>query len=239
MADWDSFSKRYDDIFLENPLYHAALDLIVGRIVGGEGLAVLDLGCGTGNIIAAVLDRYPDATVTGVDPSGGMLDKCTRRFEGDDRVRALRGDALEIPCGDAEFDVVLSHLVLHHVAPEDRSRCAREIARVTRPCGRLIYADMFCGVDAPPEDAERRKDIIEKVSAVALYCLDHGADDMAMVIINTLPSDLNSEGEYLTTPEVWKDLLEAEGFACLEVLDVPPGGLGLAIIVADKLGVTS
>lgn len=234
MADWDSFSEHYDRIFLEGPNYVKTLEMMVDRLGDAEGASFLDLGCGTGNLIEVILESFAAATITGVDPSWGMIQRSRARFEGDERVRLAVGDALEIPFGDGEFDGVLTNLALHHVQPGDREACAREIARVLRPEGTLVYGDMFCGVDAPPGDPERSQDIIRRFTAAACHCLEHGADEMAMVIIETLPLDLRSEGEYLSSEGHWVDLLSRCGFCCFQVTPVPPADCGVSVISARR-----
>lgn len=46
-----------------------------------------------------------------------------------------------LPFPDARFDVVLSTLMLHHLARKAREQCAREIRRVLRPNGRVLVVD--------------------------------------------------------------------------------------------------
>jgi putative AdoMet-dependent methyltransferase len=232
MADWDKFSVDYDRIFLEYPQYPYILKRMAELLVDANGKSVLDLGCGTGNLMAAVLEAYPEVRLFGVDPSEGMRQECVQRLAGKENVQVAEGDALEIPFDDGHFDFIITNLALHHIAPDDRDRCAREMARVLREGGSLIYSDMFIDVDAPPGDHKRARDIIEKITGVALYCLDHGAYDMMMITLKALPADLAEEGEYVTTPGVWMDALRQAGFERIEVTDVPPGEFGLKILRA-------
>jgi len=151
------------------------------------------------------------------------------------RCEVAQGHALGIPAAADSFDCAVSNLALHHVPPDERAACAAELFRVLKPGGRLVYADMFCDVDADPRNPVRVKDIVDKIVGVAMYCLDHGAYDMMQVMFSTLPADISGEGEYLTTGDVWKGVLEAAGFGAVEVHGVPPVEFGIKIIVADKL----
>lgn len=234
MADWDDFSEDYDRIFLENPLYVDTIERMTSVAEDRGGVKVLDLGCGTGNVTASLLRRLGGAplTVVAVDPSAGMRQKCELRFASSQAVEVREGDALGIPAEADSFDFAFTNLVLHHVAPERRSDCAAEIARVLAPGGTLVYADMFCDVDSDPRDPVRVKDIVDKMVGVALYCLDHGAYDMMQVMLSTLPADISSEGEYLTTGEVWRDILLQGGFAEADIAPVPPDQFGVKIITA-------
>ncbi|MFH1150202.1 MAG: class I SAM-dependent methyltransferase [Actinomycetota bacterium] len=233
MADWDSFSQDYDRIFKENPLYLDSIARLVGHLEDRTGMAVLDLGCGTGNVSAAVLERFPSAHVRGVDPSEGMRAQYAERLGAAGDVEVKIGDALGIPYDRDSFDFLVTQLALHHVPPEDRGRCAAELARVLKPGGRLVYADMFTDVDGEPFDPERSRDIINKMTAAALFCLDHGAYEMMQIMLATLPRDLSNEGEYMTTEAVWREALEGAGFEVLEVETIPPVEIGMRIIVAE------
>lgn len=234
MADWNSFSERYDGIFLESPHYRKTLDMMVDLVEEGDSKRFLDLGCGTGNLTRAILDNFPEASVFGVDPSPGMLDKCAGRFGGEAGVALSGGHALDIPFEEGKFDYVMTNLALHHLTPEERPRCAEEVVRVLKGGGRLVYADMFCGVDAPATDPERCKDIIERFANCAKYCVENGAYEMMLIILETLPLDIKEEGEYLATEEIWVRTLRATGMSSFEVIPVPPAGCGVSIISAVR-----
>jgi SAM-dependent methyltransferase len=91
---------------------------------------VLDLGCGTGDIAAAMSER--GAHVVGVDASPAMIARARERFPGQDYRVA---DAAELPF-DAEFDAVYSHAVLHWVTRAEDAACG--IARALKPGGRFV-----------------------------------------------------------------------------------------------------
>ncbi len=232
MADWDSFANDYDDIFLENPVYLETLECMVAQLDPRDGMEVLDLGCGTGNATVALLERIPGARVTAMDPSRGMREKCAARFAGDGRVTVKAGDALGIDAADGQYDAVISNLAIHHVTPGERARAAAELARVLKPGGALLYSDMFLDVDSTGKDPERAKDLIDKQVGLAEFCLDHGAFDMAVILLKTLPADMCEDGEYKTTTGVWESLLEQAAFSVLRVIDID---FGMRIIVAEKL----
>ena len=236
MADWDRFSDNYDAIFLENPLYVDTIRKMLAQVEGTGGLKVLDLGCGTGNVSAALIEWAADSPfeVVAVDPSEGMRARCAERFTDVESVEVLDGHALGIPAEADSFDCAVSNLALHHVPPDERPACAAEMFRVLKPGGRLVYADMLTDVDADPRNPVRVKDIVDKIVGVAMYCLDHGAYDMMQVMFSTLPADISGDGEYMTTGDVLKGLLEAAGFESVEIIGVPPVEFGLKIIVADK-----
>ena len=236
MVDWDNFAGDYDSVFLEDPMYVNTIEEMVAQVEEGRDKKILDVGCGTGNVTERLHDKFPSASVLAVDPSEGMREVYAERFKHEEGVSVADGSSLAVPAVDNHFDCVLSNLALHHVIPEQRGDCAAELARVLKPGGTLIYADLFCDVDGGPEDPERCRDLIEKQVSHALYCLDHGAFEMMVLLLRALPPTLRNDGEYLTTTEVWSEALNGAGFGDIEVVHVPPEEIGIRIINA-RLGV--
>ncbi len=95
------------------------------------GLRWLDVGCGTGALTEAILDRAEPASVAGVEPSEGFL--ATARAVLGPRAVLLPGSAEALPLADASADVVVSGLVLNFV-PDARAAVA-EMVRVSCPGG--------------------------------------------------------------------------------------------------------
>jgi len=96
------------------------------------GLAWLDVGCGTGALTGAAAEGCAPKRLAGVDPSAGFLDFARARLGGAG-AELRRGDAQDLPFAAAEFDRVVSGLVLNFVP--DQARAAAEMARVARPGG--------------------------------------------------------------------------------------------------------
>lgn len=91
---------------------------------------VLDVGCGTGRLTAQL--EASGATVVGLDLDPAMLDIASARTRG----RLILGDALHIPIGEATFDRVVAVTLCEFT--EDPSAIFAELARVTRPGGRIV-----------------------------------------------------------------------------------------------------
>jgi ArsR family transcriptional regulator len=98
-----------------------------------------DLGCGTGQVAAALAPFV--SRVVAVDGSPAMLQAARKRLQGVDNVELRRGDLEDLPIDDGLLDAATVMLVLHHV-PEP-SKALAEIGRVLKPHGRMLLVDML------------------------------------------------------------------------------------------------
>jgi ubiquinone/menaquinone biosynthesis C-methylase UbiE len=107
-----------------------------------RGQAVADVGCGTGNLLFAVLEAQPDAQVTGLDPDGDSLRRAARKAARRGvSLTLVQGYADRIPAEDASLDHVMSSLALHHIDDDDRVAFAREAFRALRTGGIVTLVD--------------------------------------------------------------------------------------------------
>jgi SAM-dependent methyltransferase len=132
--DYDSFAEAYS-AETENSLVNAYYERPAMLTLAGDvaGRRILDAGCGSGPLAAALRDR--GAIVTGIDASAGMLALARRRL-GDDMALHLVDLNDRLPFDDGAFDDVVASLVLHYL--KDWGPTLAEIRRVLRPGGRLI-----------------------------------------------------------------------------------------------------
>jgi ubiquinone/menaquinone biosynthesis C-methylase UbiE len=104
--------------------------------------SVLDLGCGTGRLLSALVDRQPAARYTGVDPDPRILTIARRRLEkAGAQVELRQGYAQELSFPAGAFDLVVSTLVFHHLSDGAKRAAMREVARLLRPGGRFLLVD--------------------------------------------------------------------------------------------------
>ncbi len=133
-TDYDDFAEAYsaeNERNLFNAYYERPAMLALAGDVAGR--RVLDAGCGSGPLFAALRDR--GAVVSGFDKSAGMLELARRRLGPDADLRvADLGSPLPFPGG--AFDDVIASLVLHYL--EDWMAPLAELRRVLKPGGRLI-----------------------------------------------------------------------------------------------------
>ncbi len=98
-----------------------------------------DLGCGTGQVSAAVAPFV--AHVIAVDGSAAMLQAAKKRLQGLDNIELRRGELEALPIDDGRLDAATLMLVLHHVPEPERALA--DVARVLKPGGRLLIVDML------------------------------------------------------------------------------------------------
>jgi ArsR family transcriptional regulator len=98
-----------------------------------------DLGCGTGQVSAALAPFV--ARVISVDGSAAMLQAARKRLHAFDNIDLRRGDLEALPIDDGRLDAATLMLVLHHVPEPERALA--DVARVLKPQGRAIIVDML------------------------------------------------------------------------------------------------
>jgi ubiquinone/menaquinone biosynthesis C-methylase UbiE len=127
---WD---KLREDLFGRASYLQALVGLV------DEGWTIGDLGCGTGQVTAALA---PFVTkVLAIDRSEEMLQAARRRLKDCQNVEIRRGELESLPISDATLDAATLLLVLHHLP--DPAEVLAEASRVVKPGGRLLICDML------------------------------------------------------------------------------------------------
>lgn len=118
-------------------------------IDAGRGGRWLDVGCGTGALIQAILDAETPKEVVGVDPSSAYI-AYARRQIADPRVRYEVGDARALPVASNQYDAVVSGLVINVLPAGGQMAAAREMTRAARQGGVVAsYVWDYAGGLAP------------------------------------------------------------------------------------------
>jgi len=154
MTPFDQLSSSYEEL-LRDPLrdrftgresmfFHRRKADLIRLFYRRRGLATsdlryLDVGCGKGTLLQLLRPDFEQAA--GCDVSEGMMRQIRPVAGIETRVQK---DALRIPFGDAEFDLVTAVCVYHHVPPAARRTLTSEIGRVLRPGG------IFCMIEHNP-----------------------------------------------------------------------------------------
>jgi demethylmenaquinone methyltransferase/2-methoxy-6-polyprenyl-1,4-benzoquinol methylase len=136
-AMFDRIAGVYDRMnsVMTAGMHHRWRDRAVDLAGVGTGDRALDVATGTGDLAIALAARGAD--VTAMDFSEGMLEVARAKAPA---IRFERGDALELPYGDGEFDAATVGFGARNFA--DLGRGLSEMARVTRPGGRVVVLEI-------------------------------------------------------------------------------------------------
>jgi demethylmenaquinone methyltransferase/2-methoxy-6-polyprenyl-1,4-benzoquinol methylase len=142
---FDKIADRYD---LLNRILSLGIDQgwrqqAVAALALGPSSRVLDVATGTGDLAILEATTHPDCRVEGVDPSARMLDIGRQKVERaglSSRVSLVQGSAEALPFESAVYDGVSIAFGIRNVP--DRPQALREMARVTRPGGRVVVLEL-------------------------------------------------------------------------------------------------
>ena len=135
-----SYNERIRQLI---PAYDAIFELAAAAAAALQPQAqrVLVVGVGTGTELPALLAALPQARFTLVEPSAQMRGFCNEllaRIGATERV-AWGPDKLDA-CADGDFEVVISHNVLHVLAPAEQEHLLRHMAAHVKPGGSLLLS---------------------------------------------------------------------------------------------------
>lgn len=129
---------------LSTLLFHSRTHECALRLSGiANGMRVLEVATGSGEMFHKLVDRNPDGTTVGLDLSPNMAAQALRRARKDyAQAEAACGavDVRDLPFRSGSFDAVVCCYLLELLGEEDIHRTVSEIRRVLRPGGRLTLA---------------------------------------------------------------------------------------------------
>ena len=126
--DWDAATYQR----ISAPMEALGRDVVDRLALRGDE-TVLDAGCGTGRVTAALLDRLPDGRVIGVDGSPSMIDEARANLPADVDLRVA--DLLELEL-DEPVDAILSTATFHWIL--DHPRLFARLHAALAPGGQLV-----------------------------------------------------------------------------------------------------
>jgi len=100
---------------------------------------VLEIGCGAGTV-ATHLSEIHGMQVTATDADPEQVQLAKSHYPEHENLRFLKADATDLPFEDAEFDMVLSLNVFHHIG--DWGRALSEVNRVLKSKGYFVFHDL-------------------------------------------------------------------------------------------------
>jgi SAM-dependent methyltransferase len=189
----------------------------------------LDVGCGTGALIQAVLDAEQPREIVGVDPSSTYIAYARRQIE-DPRVRYEVGDARALPVASNQYDAVVSGLVINVLPAGGQLSAVREMVRAARRGGavgayvwdyaggfspRALFWEAATALDPAAADVDERTRYpvcdpvqLERLFRMAeMYSVETGAVEL--------------EAEFLDFDDYWTPFLAGYGPASHYLLGLP------------------
>ena len=143
-AAWLYFGSRFGKV--------GERDRLLDRIDWRGDERVLDVGCGRGLVLVGAAQRATGGRAVGIDiwqaedlsDNRAVVPMKNAELEGvRARVSVHTADMRRMPFADRSFDVVVSRAAIHNLySARDRAAAVREIARVLRPGGRALIADI-------------------------------------------------------------------------------------------------
>ncbi|WP_445614257.1 class I SAM-dependent methyltransferase [Geobacillus sp. YF-1] len=137
---FEQWVNSYDNYLLHKFVFHRAYSTVFKQIQLSSSVAILDVGCGTGEAARFLRKKGFIGKFVGIDPSRKMI-RLARLKEGDRRKsKFLIAEAEKLPFASDSFDYVISTFSMHHWW--NPTEAIHEIRRVLKPEGRLIIVDI-------------------------------------------------------------------------------------------------
>jgi len=136
-AQYDTWARLYDVLWRR--YMHRTLPVVEDTADVQPGEQVLDLACGTGQLLRRLARARPEAELTGVDLAPKMVERAWAKLVDVPNVRLEQADAHDLPFADDAFDVVVCASTFHYFTHP--TTVLTEVRRVLRPDGRLVLLD--------------------------------------------------------------------------------------------------
>lgn len=141
---FDTISKEYDGL---NRVISFGTDIkwrkkVIKKVCDTQPKSVLDIATGTGDLAIEFAKQLPEAKVTGLDLSEGMLKVAREKVEGTalaDKINFIKGDSERLPFSDNSFDAITVSFGIRNF--ENLEKGLSEIHRVLRPNGIFVILE--------------------------------------------------------------------------------------------------
>lgn len=142
---FSSISRHYD--FL-NHFLSFGQDILwrkkaIARMQFGKTYRCLDIATGTGDVAIAIVKKYPEVSIMGVDFSQAMIDQANKKIQNKSNLQKITfqfGDATHLDFPDNSFDVAIISFGIRNIP--DKLKALREMTRVVIPGGQVMILEM-------------------------------------------------------------------------------------------------
>lgn len=204
---WSVYSASYDRVLQDFPPYKRLIDDVTNVIPPGEH-TIADLGAGTGNVTAALLEA--GHTVTAVESNWAMLDRLRSKKLSPDSLTVVKASVENLTSLPAEsFDAAIMVNVLYSVT--DPLTCLQGVNRILKPKGVLGLSTTHAEIELDPLLAQIKSWLEEEGKYDAL-----AAD---YLVVRDLNKAIEKEIAKRYTRENYREWIKAAGFKITR--DVP------------------
>lgn len=132
------------------------------------GARALEIGSGTGHVIADLLQSTKLETAVGLDPSPSLVNRAREMFDEFDELTFVAGNGRATDFTDQEFDLVVFHTTLCHIPNPDEA--LQEAYRVLKPGGKVVVFDGdYAANTAAVGDQDPLQACLEKIAANLIH----------------------------------------------------------------------
>ena len=117
---WNFWADKYDKLWVQKYSLKPTRNYIVkalSKYIKNDGIKVLDLGCGTGELIFELTNKFNNLEVTGIDFSEKMIEISKKR---NPSAKHLQMDASELYILDSKYDIIVcTHSMPYYKEPKN------------------------------------------------------------------------------------------------------------------------
>jgi ubiquinone/menaquinone biosynthesis C-methylase UbiE len=171
VAIFDKLAKVYQQKFMDVGLYHQSFDQFCDYLAN-ENAAVLELGCGPGNITRYLLEKRPDLKIMGTDLSPNMI--ALARINNPNAEFGLL-DCREIHTINQQYDAIMCGFCLPYLSKDETAVLIRNAFQLLDPDG-IIY------ISTMEENEENKSGLRKSSSGDELYMYYHRTVDLTTAL---------------------------------------------------------
>lgn len=157
LAAWDELWRMIKTFFLKR--YHKEAIAFI-REIGKFGDIIADIGCGSGTFLKRFMEEFPQNSAEhrnyrGIDTDRKCIAEAAESYgingpfeeaggyyaDQLHSIRLIPANAIELPIGNKEVDMVLGIMVFHHIPPSHHQQALKEILRVLKPGGKFLLIE--------------------------------------------------------------------------------------------------
>ena len=138
-----SYDTRLFSYWLYSMQKHAIKQILRDKKAADSSLKMLDIGCGTGQLISHLAKQLPNAKLYGIDLTEAMINRAKQKLKQYKNITLQQASVENIPHKDKLFDYILTTEAFHHFP--DPEKALLEMKRVLKDDGKIILIDINFG----------------------------------------------------------------------------------------------